>query len=103
MSGLEREYKLRKINYKILNGILSDKAIKINTIYPSFFILSVERKDDLRQYLSSKKIFCPVHWPQVDGVSNEISETLLSIPVDSRYDGKDMKIIASYVNQFYKN
>ena len=103
MSGIEKEYKLRINNYKILNDNLNDKSIKIETNYPSFFILSVERRDDLRQYLSSKKIFCPVHWPKVEGVSNDICETLLSIPVDSRYDVKDMKIIASYINQFYKN
>ena len=102
MSGIEKEYSVRKNNFNVLDKHLNDKAIKINTIYPSFFILSVERRDDLRKYLFSKNIFCPVHWPRINGLSNELNETLLSIPVDSRYNEKDMKNIASYINRFYK-
>ena len=103
MSGIEKEYNLRQNNIYILNEYLNDMAIKVNTKYHSFFIISVERRNELREYLHSKNIFCPVHWPDMNGVSNKISATLLSIPVDSRYDEKDMKNIALYINQFYKS
>ena len=102
MSGIEKEYSVRKNNFNVLDKHLNDKAIKINTIYPSFYILSVERRNELRKYLFTKNIFCPVHWPPIKGVSSQLNDTFLSIPVDSRYNKKDMKKIASYVNQFYK-
>jgi hypothetical protein len=102
MSGIEKEYSVRENNFNVLDKYLNDKAIKINTIYPSFYILSVERRNELRKYLFTKNIFCPVHWPPIKGVSNQLNDTFLSIPVDSRYNKKDMKKIASYVNQFYK-
>ena len=102
MSGIEKEYSVRKNNFNVLDKHLNDKAIKINTIYPSFYLLSVERRNELRKYLFTKNIFCPVHWPSVDSISNQLNDTFLSIPVESRYRVKDMKKIASYVNQFYK-
>ena len=102
MSGIEKEYSVRENNFNVLDKYLNDKAIKINTIYPSFYILSVERRNELRKYLFTKNIFCPVHWPPIKGVSNQLNDTFLSIPVDSRYNKKDMKKIASYVNKFYK-
>lgn len=102
MSGIEKEYSVRKNNFNVLDKHLNDKAIKINTIYPSFYILSVERRNELRKYLFTKNIFCPVYWPPIKVVSSQLNDTFLSIPVDSRYNIKDMKKIASYVNQFYK-
>jgi hypothetical protein len=102
MSGIEKEYSVRKNNFNVLDKHLNDKAIKINTIYPSFYILSVERRNELRNYLFTKYIFCPVHWPPIKVVSSQLNDTFLSIPVDSRYNIKDMKKIASYVNKFYK-
>jgi hypothetical protein len=102
MSGIEKEYSIRKNNFNVLDKHLNDKAIKINTIYPSFYILSVERRNELRKYLFTKNIFCPVYWPPIKVVSSQLNDTFLSIPVDSRYNIKDMKKIASYVNQFYK-
>ncbi len=102
MSGIEKEYSVRKNNFNVLDKHLNDKAIKINTIYPSFYILSVERRNELRNYLFTKYIFCPVHWPPIKVVSSQLNDTFLSIPVDSRYNKKDMKKIASYVNQFYE-
>lgn len=102
MSGIEKEYSVRKNNFNVLDKHLNDKAIKINTIYPSFYILSVKKRNKLRKYLFTKNIFCPVHWPPIKGVASQLNDTFLSIPVDSRYNKKDMKKIASYVNKFYK-
>ena len=103
ISGIEKEYKIRENNYNILYENLKDKAIELNTNYLSFFVLSVEKRDALRKYLFSKNIFCPIHWPSIAGVSCEISDMCLSIPIDSRYSTNDMMQIAAYVNKFYDN
>jgi hypothetical protein len=103
ISGIEKEYKIRANNYNILYENLKDKAIELNTNYLSFFVLSVEKRDALRKYLFSKNIFCPIHWPSIAGVSCQISDMCLSIPIDSRYSTNDMMQIAAYVNNFYEN
>jgi hypothetical protein len=103
MSTLEKEYKIRRKNYNYLYFLMNERAIKIKTRYPSFFLLFAERRDELREYLFSKNIFCPVHWPKFNNITNKISDTFLSIPVDSRYELADMKKIALYVNKFLES
>ncbi len=98
---IEQEYSDRVENYNVLDSCLSNKSVKIKTKFPSFYILSVDLRDELRQYLFSKKIFLPVHWPSINGVSSDLYKTLISIPVDSRYNKDDMIRIAELVNEFY--
>lgn len=38
-----------------------------------------------------------VRWPAVTGGSNQLSHSILSIPLDSRYDKNDMKDICQYI------
>jgi hypothetical protein len=101
MGRIEQEYSARIGNFNVLDSYLSDKSVKIKTKFPSFYILSVGRRDELREYLFSKKIFLPVHWPSINGVSSDLCKALISIPVDSRYNEEDMSRIAGLVNEFY--
>ena len=103
LSGIEGEYKVRKNNYNLLYANLKDKAIELNTNYPSFFVISVEKRDELRNFLYTKEIYCPVHWPSIRGVLCQVNDKCLSIPIDSRYSRNDMLQIASYINYFYDN
>ncbi len=63
-----------------------------------YFICAFDSKlvrDEVRNSLREKRIFCPVHWetaflPQ----PHQLSERLLSIPCDARYNARDMSKIA---------
>lgn len=101
MVELEKEYSIRKKNFDVLNNYLANKALKIKTNYPSFYVLSVDQRDELRQYLFSRRVYLPVHWPQINGVSNNLYNRLISIPVDSRYTQPDMAKIGRLINNFY--
>lgn len=101
MVELEKEYSIRKENFDVLNSYLDKKAVKIKTKYPSFYVLSVDQRDELRQHLFSRKVYLPVHWPQINGVSNNLYNRLISIPVDSRYTQLDMTKIGQLINNFY--
>lgn len=103
MVELEKEYSIRKENFDVLNSYLDKKVLKIKTNYPSFYVLSVDQRDELSQYLFSKRVYLPVHWPQINGVSNDLYNRLISIPADSRYAQLDMARIGQLINNFYRS
>ncbi|ELS03863.1 hypothetical protein Xen7305DRAFT_00035870 [Xenococcus sp. PCC 7305] len=68
---------------------------------------SPEIRDSLRQYLISSNIFPAIHWRQpYDGVSFDepdaiaLSEEILTIPTDQRYDLTDIFCVFKILNQF---
>ncbi|RQO76835.1 hypothetical protein DBR44_03925 [Aquitalea sp. FJL05] len=67
--------------------------------------VSVTVRSALRNYLRENRVFCPVHWPlhhQVPEKAQNLSSTLLSIPIDQRYDVSDMQHIAHLINKFFQ-
>jgi len=96
-----RERSIRKRNYRILNYELGHFAIKLKTRFPSFFILSVDQRDELQEHLFAENIFLPIHWSYSgEGPENELYSRCLSIPVDSRYDADDMIRVATKIRNF---
>lgn len=64
-------------------------------------------REELRKYLISNSIFCPIHWPVPEKVllqkSNiEIYNNELSLICDQRYDVSDMKNIVLTLGEFAK-
>lgn len=102
----------RRANYDYLHTKLKNKndldLDKINTgvcplIYP------LKTKDvSLRSYLISNKIYCPVYWPNVfdwnkeDSVEYSLSNNVICIPLDQRYDEDDMEYIVNTISDYYK-
>ncbi len=64
-------------------------------------------RDDLRKFLVSQDIYCPVHWPLSDlhepmkGASR-LFESELSLVCDQRYDESDMDRIAEAIANYLK-
>ncbi|QHW32607.1 hypothetical protein GZH47_18485 [Paenibacillus rhizovicinus] len=73
---------------------------------PFFYTLYVEKRDGFRSYLNRHHIYCPVHWPIEDqrlfefATVKYISEHLISIPIDQRYDLVAMEYISRIINQY---
>ncbi len=99
---LPREQEIRRQNYRILDRYLSRHSIVLNPRYFSFYVLSVEDRDALREFLCSHQIFLPAHWPAVRGMENPLYHRALSIPLDSRYGVKDMERIGRLTVRFLK-
>lgn len=100
-SSLDNEYHIRKENFHYLDKYLSNFRINEDSPYVSHYVLKLQRRDELRKYLFSKQIFLPVHWPQVEGLKNSLYETVISIPIDSRYNIEDMSRIANSIIEFF--
>lgn len=62
------------------------------------------KRDEVRQLLKQEHIFCAVHWPRPKQfVSQELAlndilyDSLLTLPIDQRYGGEDMKRITETI------
>lgn len=63
------------------------------------------KRDELRNFLIRKKIYCPVHWPvskyhKLDRLTKLIYENELSLVCDQRYTECDMRMMASVIKEF---
>lgn len=103
----------RRENARVLLESLKDLALfpeVRETDCPMFVpILLPDQKtrDQLRRYLISREIYCPVHWPvsqlHVLGERERVLyDRSLSIVCDQRYDGEDMKRITDAVKAFFE-
>lgn len=77
---------------------------KINNIIPVGFPIIINNRNYIRNELRKNHIFCPVHW----NILNEkwakhyedsiyISQNILTIPIDQRYDYHDMDRIVKTI------
>ena len=101
----------RKRNYNFLKEKLSKIGLNpindiVDTDCPFAFVIRVNNRDEFRQYLIQNSIYCAVHWP-FDGfapkereMSIHNSETLISLPIDQRYDFEHLDYMISIISQY---
>jgi dTDP-4-amino-4,6-dideoxygalactose transaminase len=98
-------------NYRYLqehmhkNGI--NPIININnSMYPICFPIYVQKRDELKRFLTENNIYCSVHWPTVkhfdtkNNVAVQMSKHELSLPIDQRYALGDIKYIINKIEEF---
>ncbi len=114
--NIEEILNIRRENFSILSKRLGEIGMSVVPAdgidqVPLFCIIKFDDRDNLRKHLIEHKIYCPVHWPlydeltELDGIV-EIQAEELSIPIDQRYKQEDMeyiaKIICEYMMSFYQ-
>ena len=63
-------------------------------------------RDDLRFFLTSHGVYCPIHWQLPDEVktgfpvSQSLSATILTLPCDQRYTTRDMDRVVSLLMEW---
>ena len=101
----------RRENFIFLEKNIINSKIKplINSSennIPIFYPLLIKNRDIFKKYLFKHKIYCPVHWPIIQGFSTaeyqpwENQEDILSLIIDHRYNLEDMKFIANIINEY---
>lgn len=83
----------RSQNAAFLRQQLSEINVEILSQNELFLMLRLENRDIIRKDLAKQGIFAPVHW--LDSADKQQAKTLLSLPIDQRYDTEDMVRIAS--------
>ncbi len=81
----------REENARFLIQGLSPIGIPILTQQELFVMITVPNRDELRKSLAQNGIFAPVHW--LDSADEAKAKSLLSLPIDQRYNADDMKRI----------
>lgn len=95
---------IRLNNYKLLNETLKYKSILNENLYFTYpmYIESNEKRDKIRELCSIKKLYCPIYWPlnfdKENKCNHYISNHILCIPIDQRYDKKNMNFIINLIN-----
>lgn len=112
MNKLDVEFikKRRRCNANVLRKAFSEMLIFKNlkeTDCPMFVPILVPdgKRDELRRYLISKGIYCPVHWPvskyhELNETEQFIYNNELSLVCDQRYTLDDMKRMVMTIKQF---
>lgn len=82
--------------------------IKENDV-PLFVPVLVQdgKRDELRSWLTTKQIYCPVHWPvselhRLDTRTAALYKAELSLVCDQRYGTDDMQRIIDTISEFYR-
>lgn len=109
----ENNQRRRFLNYRYLLDNIKEKddckilcnSMEEVTTAPLYFMLYVENRSELQRKLAGHHIYAPVLWPVVyeevlvnDTVKN-LYEHLLAIPIDQRYDEKDMQKVVELINK----
>lgn len=76
----------------------------ISCISPLFcpVFLELPERDSLRSWLIINNIYCPVHWPAVEGTQCDIVNRELSLICDHRYSEQDMLKIVLLICEWYE-
>lgn len=102
-----------KYLYEKLKSISQIKTINFpekNDDCPMFvpIIVNSSIRDSLKNFLISKQVYCPIHWPLskyhkgITEKAKEIYNTEISLICDQRYDLKDMNEIVNYIYYYFK-
>ena len=101
-----KNQRIDNIKYIHANSIVKtpDKFIDTYFCYPIFCKDKAER-DSMRNYLISKKIYCPIYWPldfdKHNNCNHYIADRIIALPIDHRYDTTHMNYILSNLNTIY--
>lgn len=95
---LAKQKETRRKNAKALYHGLQEARFLFNEEdmeCPLFVPILLPNREEVRNQLIAKQIYCPVHWPQPYDCDSNIYKQELSLICDQRYNEEDMKRIVS--------
>ncbi len=87
--------------YSNVKPIIHFEANQVPFTYP----VLVDRRDELRTFLSRNGVFCAIHWPleehkQLNEINKYINNHIISLNIDQRYCELHMKRITELIDSF---
>lgn len=104
----------RRTNYRLLKDYLGsigvEPAVKLSGNECPFVLpIRIPDRDKFRNYLMDNRVYCAVHWPS-DGIREEERSqfvenysTLISLPIDQRYDEEHLQYLISIIDNYRGN
>lgn len=107
----KKNYNFLYFNLKNIKFISLPKKFLFNKFFSPLnfplFIKDKDKRNSLLNFLKSKKIYCSVYWIKDDikikdklNFLNSCKKNILNIPIDQRYNTKDMKKILLNIKYF---
>ena len=98
----------RNENFAYLHSVLKGKNLlkfDLNCLDGMMVYPFVSKNIKLRESLISKKIYVATYWPEVNDrsgcdIEKKITDTLVSLPIDQRYEEKDMNNILTVLARY---
>jgi hypothetical protein len=102
---------IRKNNWKYLHTRLRESLTSFHEtidddVVPLGYVIRCTGRENFRKRLQHARIFCPVHWDlpkDLDTrrfpISYELSNSLMTIPIDQRYGTEDMEYITQVIRE----
>lgn len=94
---IEEQKSIRKRNARVLYDGLKNYVSFLFTEEdmdcPLFVPILVANRNKVRSSLIENQIYCPIHWPKVEGCISNIYDGELSLICDQRYNEADMERI----------
>ncbi|WP_256389589.1 pyridoxal phosphate-dependent transferase [Vibrio vulnificus] len=98
---LDQENQHRQSNLALAKHLLPEHLyLDVVPEFPSFLPIVLKNRDAVRKQLMQHQIFLAVHWPQLSMVSNQLSDYLLSLPLDSRYSKLDIERVCNMIMEY---
>ncbi|QOH58097.1 hypothetical protein C6Y44_20595 [Rhodococcus rhodochrous] len=72
------------------------------TTAPPYLVVSSDRVLELRTHLTAQGVYCPIHWPppKESELRRRWKSPVLSMPIDHRYNHRDMQRIIDLIVEF---
>ena len=97
---LDQETLHRQNNLALAKNLLPKHFyINIAPEFPSFLPIVLQKRDAVRKRLMQYQVFLAIHWPQSSMTHNQLSDCLLSLPLDSRYSSSDIERVCNLIMQ----
>ncbi len=94
-----KDVRTKNFNY-LKEKLMPENNIKILDGDYLFLMIECNRRNELRKFLFEHNIFAPIHWADSN---SEISNHILSLPIDQRYGFSEMTRLSDAIIQFYTN
>lgn len=96
---LESEQIIRRNNYDMVCKYLGEYIIPLQTDCYSYAPVILPRRDAVRKKLIENNIFLAVHWPVAEGLANQLSRSIISIPLDKRYNTENISNVCLAIKE----
>jgi len=96
---ISQDNQTEKKRYLKLKKIFSLYSFNHHVEYYSFFMIKLQNRDKLKQYLIKREVYLPIHWPE-SSQKNSLYSEVISIPLFAQYKEEEFNHMIDSIEEF---